>query len=81
MQMTTGMKTFSCQSGSNGNCIFVRAGRTRLLVDAGISGKQARMRLAARGEDMGRIEAVLLSHDHIDHARCRDIGGALCIEP
>jgi hypothetical protein len=32
------MLTFSLQSGSNGNCIYVEAGGTRLLFDAGISG-------------------------------------------
>ena len=67
------MKTFSCQSGSNGNCIFVQAGRTRLLIDAGISGKKAQERMAARDEDIRRVDAVLLSHDHIDHTRAAGI--------
>jgi phosphoribosyl 1,2-cyclic phosphodiesterase len=61
------MQTFSCQSGSNGNCIFVQAGRTRILVDAGISGKQARLRMAEAGQDIGRVDALLISHDHHDH--------------
>lgn len=63
------MITFSCQSGSNGNCIFVQAGRTRLLFDAGISGLQAQRRLARHGQDIARADALLLSHDHSDHAR------------
>ncbi len=67
------MLTFSCQSGSNGNCIFVQAGRTRLVIDAGISGKQAAMRMASRGQDIRRADALLLSHDHSDHSRCAGI--------
>ena len=38
--------TFSVQSGSNGNCIYVEAGDTRLLFDAGVSGKTLRRRMA-----------------------------------
>ncbi|MFW6145754.1 MAG: MBL fold metallo-hydrolase [Planctomycetota bacterium] len=67
------MLTFACQSGSNGNCIFVQAGRTRLVIDAGISGKQAAMRMAAHGHDIRRADALLLSHDHSDHSRCAGI--------
>ena len=39
------MRVISLQSGSNGNCIYVEAGRVRLLFDAGISGIQAQERL------------------------------------
>ena len=35
------MKVVALQSGSNGNCIHVEAAGTRLLFDAGISGKRA----------------------------------------
>jgi phosphoribosyl 1,2-cyclic phosphodiesterase len=57
------------QSGSNGNCIYVEAGDVRLLLDAGISGIQAERRLAAFGRDIRNVDAVLVSHDHSDHAR------------
>jgi phosphoribosyl 1,2-cyclic phosphodiesterase len=45
----------------------VQSGSTRLLIDAGISGRQAEMRLAAIGQPIGDIDAVLISHDHKDH--------------
>lgn len=67
------MQTFSCQSGSNGNCIFVQAGRTRLLIDAGISGKRADQRMAAHGQDIRQVDALFISHDHIDHVRSAGI--------
>ncbi|NQU75540.1 MAG: MBL fold metallo-hydrolase [Planctomycetes bacterium] len=61
------MQTFSCQSGSNGNCIFVQAGRTRLLIDAGISGRAVQQRLTGCGQDARQVDAILLSHNHNDH--------------
>lgn len=63
------MLTFSLQSGSNGNCIYVEAGDVRLLIDAGISGKQAQLRMAHHGRDIRSVTGLILSHDHIDHVR------------
>ncbi len=62
-----GITCISLQSGSNGNCIYVEAGDTRLLFDAGISGKQAEARLARFGRDIRQVDAVIVSHDHADH--------------
>ncbi len=63
------MRTISLQSGSNGNCIYVESGDVRLLFDAGISGTQAESRLAEHGRDIRDVQAVIISHDHCDHAR------------
>src|SRR5215469_4380893 len=54
-------------SGSSGNAALVATERTRILVDAGLSVLQLRKRLAAIGEDLGRIDAVLITHEHSDH--------------
>ena len=67
------MRTISLQSGSNGNCIYVEADGVRLLFDAGISGRQAQQRLADFGCDITRVDAVVISHDHVDHSRCMGI--------
>ncbi|MCK4342944.1 MAG: MBL fold metallo-hydrolase [Phycisphaerae bacterium] len=67
------MLTCSLQSGSNGNAIYVEADGVRLLFDAGISGRQARLRLAAHGRDIREVDALLLSHAHSDHTRCAGI--------
>jgi phosphoribosyl 1,2-cyclic phosphodiesterase len=66
------MKVISLQSGSNGNCIYVEANGVRLLFDAGISGIQVEERLALHGRDASAVDAVVISHDHIDH--CRNMG-------
>jgi len=68
-----GITVIPLQSGSNGNCIYVEAAGVRLLLDAGISGRQAEQRLAARGVDIRRVDGVILSHDHIDHVRSAGI--------
>ncbi len=63
------MQVISLQSGSNGNCIYVEAGSVRLLFDAGVSGSRVRERLASYGREPTGVDAVLISHDHVDHAR------------
>jgi phosphoribosyl 1,2-cyclic phosphodiesterase len=54
-------------SGSSGNAALVATENTRILVDAGLSVTQLRKRLAAIGEDLGRVDAVLVTHEHSDH--------------
>ncbi len=66
------MKVISLQSGSNGNCIYVEANGVKLLFDAGIAGNLVQERLAVHGRAVGAVDAVLISHDHIDH--CRSMG-------
>ncbi len=67
------MEVIALQSGSNGNCAYVEAGGRRLLFDAGISGRQAQMRLAQVGRDITDVDALLISHDHVDHSRSMGI--------
>ncbi len=54
-------------SGSSGNSVLVCAGRTRLLVDAGLSAREIERRLAAAGERLDRLDAILITHEHGDH--------------
>lgn len=41
----------------------------RLLIDAGISGRCAAMRLAQHDRDIRHVDAMLISHNHTDHIR------------
>jgi len=61
------MEVITLQSGSAGNCVFVRSGQTCLLFDAGISGSKAESRLADYGYNIRDCNAVVLSHEHCDH--------------
>ena len=55
-------------SGSTGNSVLICAGGTRVLVDAGLSAKEAVRRLALVGEDAARLDGVVITHEHSDHA-------------
>src|SRR5262245_42868960 len=57
-------------SGSRGNATFVKTDRVRLLIDAGIGRKELARRLEWIGEDPEGIDAVLITHEHSDHAGC-----------
>jgi phosphoribosyl 1,2-cyclic phosphodiesterase len=56
-------------SGSSGNTTLVESGATRLLVDAGLGPREMAERLQSAGVDPASIAAVLISHEHQDHAR------------
>ncbi|MEO6786241.1 MAG: MBL fold metallo-hydrolase [Chthoniobacteraceae bacterium] len=55
-------------SGSAGNCALVESATARVLLDGGLSAKQMRERLALCGVDPTGIDAILLTHEHSDHA-------------
>src|SRR5438034_3620768 len=55
-------------SGSRGNTTFIRTSTTRILIDAGLSRRELAKRLADIGEDPNGIDAVLITHEHNDHA-------------
>ena len=56
-------------SGSSGNATLVEFGTRRLLVDAGLSARELTLRLSAAGVVPKQLSAILLSHEHHDHAR------------
>src|SRR5262245_37503314 len=56
-------------SGSSGNATLVVAGETRVLIDCGLSARETLRRLREVGEDPGRLNAIVITHEHGDHAR------------
>ena len=56
-------------SGSDGNATLVEGGGARVLLDAGLGPRQLAERLQSAGVDPASLDAVLLSHEHGDHAR------------
>jgi phosphoribosyl 1,2-cyclic phosphodiesterase len=54
-------------SGSRGNCALVATSSTRILVDAGLSGRETFKRLRTLGERSEDITAILITHEHSDH--------------
>ncbi|MDE0366262.1 MAG: MBL fold metallo-hydrolase [Gammaproteobacteria bacterium] len=58
----------SLGSGSRGNATCVRMGDALLLVDCGFSLRQAEIRLERLGVHAADIDAILVTHEHSDHA-------------
>ncbi|MDY0040977.1 MAG: MBL fold metallo-hydrolase [Desulforhabdus sp.] len=56
-------------SGSKGNAILVCSARTRILVDAGLSGKELVRRMDASEVQARNLDALVVSHEHQDHVR------------
>lgn len=63
------MKFCSLYSGSTGNSLFVKGEETKILVDAGVSAKKVVEALDAIGEDINEINAIIVTHEHIDHIK------------
>ncbi|NGX42236.1 MAG: putative metallo-hydrolase YycJ [Chlamydiae bacterium] len=62
------MKGFcTLASGSRGNCTYLGTENTKILVDAGISGKAIKNKLAEIDVDIADIDAILITHEHTDH--------------
>jgi phosphoribosyl 1,2-cyclic phosphodiesterase len=63
-------------SGSGGNSVYLECGETRLLIDAGLSGRQIRQRLAEIGRSPETLNAILVTHEHSDHIQGLNVLGA-----
>ncbi len=64
------MRVVSLGSGSSGNALLVEAGpqgRTKLLVDAGLSVRTLAKRLQELGTELAQIRGILVTHEHSDH--------------
>lgn len=59
-------------SGSKGNAVYVESRETRLLIDAGLSARELKTRLALIGAAGEALDALLVTHEHGDH--CRGLG-------
>lgn len=62
------MRFASLGSGSEGNALVVEAGRTRVMLDCGFGLRDALARLARLGVEPGSLSALVVTHEHDDHA-------------
>lgn len=64
----------SLASGSRGNCLVAQSldlvGTTTVLIDCGLSLRDTERRLARAGLEPSDIDALLVTHEHSDHAGC-----------
>ena len=56
-------------SGSSGNATYVGCDDANILIDAGLSGSRVSGELTRMGIDPGKLDAILVTHEHSDHIR------------
>ena len=61
------MELISLKSGSRGNSALVVSEKTKILIDCGISGKTAEKSLGQLDINPAEIDAIVVTHEHIDH--------------
>lgn len=55
-------------SSSCGNCAYLDTGNTRILIDAGFSGRRTTTLLRDIGVDPVELDGVFITHEHHDHS-------------
>lgn len=63
------LKVCVLASGSRGNCTLIASPTTRILIDAGLSGRETARRLNLLNLDPADLTAILIGHEHSDHIR------------
>lgn len=63
------IRFISLISGSSGNASFISDGKTNLLIDCGMSGLKLKEALNAIDVLPESIDALLITHEHIDHTK------------
>ena len=61
------VKFATIASGSSGNSIFIGTEYTKILIDAGLSGKKIQAGLSDIGVTGDEIDGIFVTHEHIDH--------------
>jgi len=59
----------SLYSSSSGNCFFLETDKTKLLIDCGESAKKIINALSDININIENINAILVTHEHIDHVK------------
>lgn len=63
------MKFISLSSGSSGNSLLIETDKTRILIDAGFTGKRLETLIKEAGVLPDTIDAILVTHEHNDHIK------------
>lgn len=63
------MRICSLYSGSSGNSIFIASDSARVLIDAGLPGKNIEAALKEIKEDPHTIDGIFITHEHSDHIK------------
>ncbi len=67
------MKVINLSSGSDGNLTYIETASSKILLDDGLSCKETEARLSLLGVSGHDIDAIVLTHEHIDHIKGVDV--------
>lgn len=67
------MQVHVLASGSTGNAVFFNMGKTKILIDAGISARRIEQGLDKIGVKASDLDAILITHEHTDHVKGIDV--------
>lgn len=63
------LKFYPLFSGSSGNMYLVKSNNAKILIDFGVTFKVAKEALKNIDIDISSIDAILVTHEHVDHVR------------
>ena len=63
------VRMLSIGSGSSGNCFYLEIQGKRILIDLGLSARAISAGLRKAGTGLEELDAVLITHTHVDHIR------------
>jgi phosphoribosyl 1,2-cyclic phosphodiesterase len=63
------LEVTSLGSGSSGNALLIRTAEAALLVDCGVGVRRMARTLESNGLGLDSVDALLISHEHVDHVR------------
>jgi len=63
------MEIVALASGSKGNSLFVKSGKTSVLLDVGLSAREIERRMALVGASPEDLSGIVVSHEHNDHIK------------
>lgn len=69
-KVSGGLRFHVLGSGSKGNSAVIEGPNGAILIDAGFSKKESFARLDKLGISRASIKAIILTHEHLDHASC-----------
>lgn len=67
------MKFVVFSSGSDGNCTLIQSEKMNILVDIGLTRKCIVSNLEESGLTLKDINAILITHEHVDHIKGLDV--------
>ncbi|GKQ43333.1 metallo-hydrolase [Companilactobacillus sp. RD055328] len=65
--MTSDFKISVLASSSKGNSTYIETPNSKILIDAGLSGKKIENAMKSIDRDLSEVDSILVTHEHSDH--------------